>query len=93
MIPEDLKVLLIEDNPNDVAILKYYLATHCSSLLDIEVCQRLAEAMDRLGQGKPDIDIILLDLGLPDSQGFETFAAHSSTGAQDSHCGFIRPGR
>ena len=73
MIPADLKVLLIEDNPNDVVILKYYLASHCSSLLDIEVCQRLSEAKKRLGQGKPDIDVILLDLGLPDSAGFETF--------------------
>ena len=73
MIPEDLKVLLIEDNPNDVIILKNYLASHGSSLLDIEVCQRLSEAKKRLGQGKPDIDVILLDLGLPDSEGLETF--------------------
>ena len=75
MIPEDLKVLLIEDNPNDVVLLKNYLASHCSSLLDIEVCQRLAEAKKRLGQGKADIDVILLDLGLPDSEGLETFTA------------------
>lgn len=73
MIPEDLKVLLIEDNPNDVAIFQNYLAGHCSPLLDFEVCHRLAEAKNRLGQGNADIDIILLDLGLPDSEGFETF--------------------
>ena len=75
MIPADLKVLLIEDNPEDVAILKNYLASHCSSLVDIEVCQRLAEAKKRLGQGNADIDVILLDLGLPDSEGLETFSA------------------
>ena len=75
MIPADLKVLLIEDSPEDVLILKNYLASHCSSLVDIEVCQRLAEAKKRLGQGKADIDVILLDLGLPDSEGFETFTA------------------
>ncbi|MCL4502128.1 MAG: HD domain-containing protein [Deltaproteobacteria bacterium] len=73
MIPEDLKILLIEDNADDVAILKYYLATHCSSLMDIEVCPRLNEALHRLDREKPGIDVILLDLGLPDSNGFETF--------------------
>ena len=49
------------------------LATHNSFLLDIEVCQRLSEAKKRLGQGNADIDVILLDLGLPDSAGYETF--------------------
>src|SRR5271157_3804567 len=73
MIPEDLKVLLIEDNPNDVILLKKYLASHGSSLLDIEVCQSLTEAKKRLGQGRPEFDVILLDLGLPDSEGLETF--------------------
>ena len=73
MIPEDLKVLLIEDNPSDVVILKKYLACHGSSLPDIEVCQRLAEAKNRLGQGESEFDVILLDLGLADSEGFETF--------------------
>ncbi len=75
MIPADLKVLLIEDNPTYIAMLKDYLASLRSSLLDLEVCQRLSEAKNRLGQGKPEIDVILLDLGLPDSEGFETFAA------------------
>ena len=31
-----------------------------------------AAAMDRLAKG--DVDVVLLDLGLPDSQGLETFA-------------------
>jgi putative two-component system response regulator len=75
MIPADLKVLLIEDNPNDVAILKNYLARPRAFVPDIEVCHRLVEAKKRLSQGKADIDVILLDLGLPDSEGFETFAA------------------
>ncbi len=37
----------------------------------IEWVSRLAEGLERLGRG--GIDLVLLDLGLPDSQGLDTF--------------------
>jgi putative two-component system response regulator len=74
MMGKALRVLLVEDNPEDVFLFRTYLENSSPAWLEFEVCQRLDEAMHRLGPGKPEIDAILLDLGLPDSQGFETFA-------------------
>jgi len=68
-----LKVLLLEDNPDDAVLVRHYLATALSDRVEIQHYQRLAEVMEFLGQGEVDIDVILLDLGLPDSQGLDTF--------------------
>jgi two-component system, sensor histidine kinase and response regulator len=64
-----LKILIVEDNPGDVAIIREFLKlsgisfnlTHTSN-----VSQTLAI------KNKNDFDIVLLDLGLPDSVGLET---------------------
>jgi two-component sensor histidine kinase len=65
-----MTILLIEDNPADVEMIRELLSDHKGSSFDI-VCA------DRLSAAKPfftesGIDIILLDLGLPDSQGLDT---------------------
>jgi signal transduction histidine kinase len=72
-----LRVLLIEDNPADVDLIKEALdeadlsVTIHAPQVALEHVPRLAEGLARLGAA--DIDIVLLDLSLPDSQGFETF--------------------
>lgn len=68
-----LKVLLIEDNPADVLLMRHYLARALSDQVEIQHYQRLAEVREFLSKEKKDIDVILLDLGLPDSQGLDTF--------------------
>ena len=65
-----MTILLIEDNHADVEMIRELLSDHKGSSFDI-VCA------DRLSAAKPfftesGIDIILLDLGLPDSQGLDT---------------------
>lgn len=73
------RVLLIEDNPNDALLVCSALADvgdrqFCGSLFDIHAATRLSVAIDWLAE--KSFDVILLDLSLPDSQGFEhTFSA------------------
>jgi len=69
---ETLKVLLIEDNPGDVRLVQEALLHNPSGFdFDIRVAGRLQEGIKILSEGT--IDVILLDLNLPDSFGFETF--------------------
>ena len=70
------RVLLIEDNPGDVRLILEALAEVSDALFDLEYADRLSVGLVRLPHGK--IDLILLDLGLPDSQGLDTFTqAHA----------------
>ncbi len=72
MEQKPLKVLLIEDNPDDVYLLRHNLA-QLSPGWKSKSCQLLADALKRLGEKDTEIDVILVDLGLPDSQGLDTF--------------------
>lgn len=65
------KILLIEDNPGDARLIREMLADAGGQGFAIEWLSRLADGLERLDQGK--IDLVLLDLGLPDSQGLDTF--------------------
>ncbi len=66
------KVLLVEDNPGDVLLLRQLLTESVNSPFELEHADRLAPALERLNAG--GIDLVLLDLSLPDSHGLETFA-------------------
>src|SRR4051794_2096658 len=72
-----VRVLLIEDNAADVELIRDALAEASldpapgGPALHLEQVGRLAEGLDRLRTD--EIDIVLLDLSLPDSQGFATF--------------------
>jgi len=70
-------VLLVEDNPADVDLIQDALdegaldPTLDGPSLRLEQVDRLAPALARLRTG--EIDVVLLDLSLPDSHGFDTF--------------------
>ncbi len=66
-------ILLIEDNPGDVRLVKEYLRERYSKDLRLDTADRMSTAMNMLENQRPDI--ILLDLSLPDSHGLETFRA------------------
>ncbi len=74
MIPNNLKVLLIEDDPMFVYVIHEYLMTGPSKQVRIVDCKRLSEALARLGDSNMTFDLILVDLVLPDSYGLETFS-------------------
>ena len=71
MPSEVLPILLVEDNPEHVAFLRQLLATPEFSHFHLETVDTLAAALDWLKTGS--IELILLDLVLPDSDGLETF--------------------
>lgn len=66
------RILLIEDDPDEVMLTRETLTEAKGAKFELECFDRLQPGLDRLGAG--DIDVILLDLSLPDSQGMETFA-------------------
>ncbi len=65
-----VRVLLVEDNAVDARLITTLLRPP-SSALQCSHVTRLAEALERLETGHPDV--ILLDLNLEDSAGYETF--------------------
>ena len=65
-----VKVLLIEDNRIEARQTQHRLATSTDGTFEVEWVDRLNLGIERLGRG--GIDIVLLDLNLPDSQGLET---------------------
>lgn len=71
MKSNDLSILLIEDNNDDIRLIKKSLSASRSPHFIIESRENLTTGLERLKQG--NIDIILLDLGLPDSAGIRTF--------------------
>jgi len=66
------QILLIEDNPADIRFIQALVADVKSSNLDLIFANRLSDGLDRIKSR--DIDAILLDLSLPDSQGLKTFS-------------------
>jgi C4-dicarboxylate-specific signal transduction histidine kinase len=72
-----INVLLIEDNPGDARLVREALKETEDPCYRVEWVRRLSLGLDRLADG--GIDVLLLDLGLPDSQGLATLAAvHAS---------------
>ena len=70
VIPPSLHILLIEDNRSDAVLIEALLAESSDVSFAVETAQRLSTGLARLDRG--GIDIVLLDLGLPDSQGLQT---------------------
>lgn len=71
MNSKPIQVLLVEDDPDDVLLIEDMLDEAGGGLFSLVCAGRLSAALERIGEGRPDV--ILLDLSLPDSRGFETF--------------------
>jgi signal transduction histidine kinase len=63
-------ILLVEDNSGDRRLISEMLAEASNMTFDVKYADRLQAATEYLGQNR--VEVILLDLGLPDSQGLET---------------------
>jgi PAS domain S-box-containing protein/putative nucleotidyltransferase with HDIG domain len=64
-------VLMIEDNPGDARLIREMLAEGGGNRFKLKCADHLSVGLEYLGSN--DIGLVLLDLGLPDSQGFDTF--------------------
>ncbi|MFQ5839519.1 MAG: response regulator [Candidatus Methylomirabilales bacterium] len=65
-----IRVLLIEDNLGDARLIREMLAEARGAPFELECADRLSTGLERLAAG--GIDVLLLDLLLPDSQGLDT---------------------
>lgn len=88
-----IKILIVEDNPAFVRLTNELLKEHTEEKFELTSANSLADALKKLK--KQAIDVILLDLGLPDSVGVETFKSINAvafnipililTGVEDEH--------
>lgn len=72
-----LRVLLVEDKLGDARLIREMLAEAAGESFHLEHVERLDQAIERLGRvGQPRdrarVDVILLDLSLPDAAGLNT---------------------
>ncbi len=74
----EMRILLVDDDPDFAKVLKFSLRAGRGDLFAIETANTLESALKILRE--KDFQMILLDLGLPDSRGLGTFekivAAH-----------------
>ena len=66
-----IKILLIEDNPGDAYLIEDNLEEFADFSYELKSVGTLTEALSILK--KQPFDVIVLDLGLPDSDGVNTF--------------------
>ena len=72
-INKTIKVLLIEDNRADALLLKQFFVKLEKEQFELNQVRLLQEGLNYLKEN--DVDIILLDLSLPDSSGLESLEA------------------
>jgi signal transduction histidine kinase len=65
-----LRVLLVEDNAGDARLLREMFSTEKPGSFELTHLLRMSEAMIHLAKG--GVDVVLLDLGLPDAHGLDT---------------------
>lgn len=75
---KEIHILLIEDDPDDIVFLEGILSqvNETGARFRFHYAYRLDQGIERLTSG--DIDVILLDLSLPDSRGMDTLMALES---------------
>lgn len=67
-----IRVLLIEDNPGDARLIREFLIGKGGGTFRVDWAEGLEEGLRRLVPGR--VDIVLLDLSLPESKGLDTVA-------------------
>ena len=71
MVERRIRLLLVEDDPDDVWVMRNLLGDRWDEPFDLVQVELLAAAVERCTEEA--FDVILLDLNLPDSRGLQTF--------------------
>lgn len=71
VIRDTLHVLLVEDEPGDARLVEYALRMSSAPVFVVRHVGTLAAAIAHIESGEP-VDVVLLDLSLPDSTGIAT---------------------
>ncbi|MCY2996302.1 MAG: response regulator [Planctomycetota bacterium] len=66
-----INVLVIDDSPSDRRLIRELLSASRDVVFRVETAELLSQGLARLARG--GIDVLVTDLGLPDSQGLGTF--------------------
>jgi DNA-binding NtrC family response regulator len=69
---DEITVLLIEDNPRYARLVREILDSSDTTDFDVVIIENLTDGIDYLANNK--VDVVLLDLMLPDSSGLDTFS-------------------
>ena len=85
MSSESIRVLLVEDNLGDARLLYEGLEEALPGQFQMTHVKRLSEALEYLW--KESCDVVLLDLGLPDSHGIDTLDPDAGASARRANCG------
>ena len=74
---KSITLLLIEDNEDDALIIREALSQAKGGRFDLEWANQFSTGLERLAEG--GIDVVLLDLGLPDSGGLDALGRVHAT--------------
>jgi len=69
---KSIRILLVEDEPADAELIWRALERFGKDEYSVECVESLKDCVARLGE-KEDLDLVIVDLSLPDSRGLETF--------------------
>jgi phosphoserine phosphatase RsbU/P len=79
MVKRRIRILLVEDDPDDVWVMRNLLGDRWDEPFDLVQVELLSAAIQRCAE--EPFDVILLDLTLPDGRGLETFfSMHAHAG-------------
>jgi putative two-component system response regulator len=70
---DNIRALVVEDNPDDVRLIKEMFRECGVGNIDLRFSGSLADGIQQLAAST--FDVVIIDLGLPDSQGLETLQA------------------
>ena len=68
-----IQVLLVEDSVEQAQLVRIYLSEDQENLFRVEWAPTLIDGMTRLAH--PGIEVVLLDLGLPELKGYRSYRA------------------